>query len=125
MQWVTVPNLMVCPPVIVLLQVVKAKPGFVIQKSPLFPILLALSMAERLCAFAADIAVERDFVPQLAGTPHHPPVSTAGQIFFSHVIRYIVQALNLPGKPRQGSVTPPPPLLFPEAGCRSEAVLLH
>jgi hypothetical protein len=55
-----------------LLQLVKAEPGFVIQKSPLFPILLVLSMAERLCAFAADIAVERDFVPQLAGNPLPP-----------------------------------------------------
>ena len=50
-----------------MLQVVKAGPEFVIQKSPLFPILLTLSMAERLCAFAADVAVERDFIPQLAG----------------------------------------------------------
>lgn len=53
--------------VLVLLRVVKAGPDYVIQKSPLFAVLLAMSMLERLSAFAADVAIERDYVPQLAG----------------------------------------------------------
>ena len=50
-----------------LLQVVRAGPTVSMQHSPLFPVLLILSMSERLCAFAADVAVERDWITQLAG----------------------------------------------------------
>lgn len=53
--------------VMVLLRIVQAGPEYVIQKSPLFAVLLAMSMLERLSAFAADVAIERDYVPQLAG----------------------------------------------------------
>ena len=56
---------------LVLLHVVKAGPDYVIQKSPLFAVLLAMSMLERLSAFAADVAIERDYVPQLAGAFWH------------------------------------------------------
>lgn len=52
---------------LVLLRVVKAGPEYIIQKSPLFIVLLLMSMLERLSAFAADVAIERDYVPQLAG----------------------------------------------------------
>ena len=52
---------------LVLLQVLRAGPTVSMQHSPLFPVLLILSMSERLCAFAADVAVERDWITQLAG----------------------------------------------------------
>ena len=55
---------------LVLLQVVRAGPTVSMQHSPLFPVLLILSMSERLCAFAADVAVERDWITQLAGANH-------------------------------------------------------
>lgn len=54
---------------LVLLQVVKAGHSMPLQQSPLFPVLLILSMSERLCAFAADVAIERDWITQLAGKP--------------------------------------------------------
>lgn len=61
--------------VLVLLRVVKAGPEYVIQKSPLFVVLLLMSMLERLSAFAADVAIERDYVPQLAGAYATSPES--------------------------------------------------
>jgi hypothetical protein len=39
----------------------------VVTKSPVFTILLGLSMVEKLAAITSEVAIERDWVTQLCG----------------------------------------------------------
>lgn len=52
---------------LVLVRIASAGPGISIRQTYHLPLLLALSMSERLSAFASDLLIERSFIPQLAG----------------------------------------------------------
>ena len=51
----------------VLLQIAARGPSVSLKHTYHLPLLLSLSMIERLSAFASDLLIERSFIPQLAG----------------------------------------------------------